>query len=95
MRANGSAAAHSGEMRELLKSRLSELEKQLLGKVAELEEEKSQLYNETAAHRQRTESTLNQLLERITELEKGTPQSRPASTNVPSTHIHTHAHALS
>ncbi|KAJ8344998.1 hypothetical protein SKAU_G00291910 [Synaphobranchus kaupii] len=69
---NASTAAHSSEMRELLKSRLSELEKQLLGKVSELEEEKSQLYNETAAHRHRTESTLNQLLERITELEKGT-----------------------
>ncbi|KAG5832181.1 neuronal pentraxin-2a isoform X1 [Anguilla rostrata] len=71
IRTNGSAAAPSGEMRDLLKGRLSELEKQLLGKVAELEEEKSQLYNETTAHRQRTENTLNQLLERITELERG------------------------
>ncbi|KAJ8253914.1 hypothetical protein COCON_G00205260 [Conger conger] len=71
IRVNGSAAGQSSEMREVLKSRLSELEKQLLGKVAELEEEKSQLYNETTAHRQRTETTLNQLLERITELEKG------------------------
>lgn len=58
------------ELRELLRQRLGALETQLLRKVAELEEEKSQLYNETAAHRQRTESTLNSLLERITELEK-------------------------
>ncbi|XP_035471325.2 neuronal pentraxin-2-like isoform X2 [Scophthalmus maximus] len=57
------------ELRELLRQRLGALETQLLRKVAELEEEKSQLYNETAAHRQRTESALNSLLERITELE--------------------------
>uniref|UniRef100_A0A8D3AT38 Neuronal pentraxin 2a n=1 Tax=Scophthalmus maximus TaxID=52904 RepID=A0A8D3AT38_SCOMX len=56
-------------LRELLRQRLGALETQLLRKVAELEEEKSQLYNETAAHRQRTESALNSLLERITELE--------------------------
>lgn len=58
------------ELRELLRQRLGALETQLLRKVSELEEEKSQLYNETAAHRQRTESALNSLLERITELEK-------------------------
>uniref|UniRef100_A0A3Q3BC74 Neuronal pentraxin 2a n=1 Tax=Kryptolebias marmoratus TaxID=37003 RepID=A0A3Q3BC74_KRYMA len=57
-------------LRELLRQRLGALETQLLRKVAELEEEKSQLYNETAAHRQRTESALNSLMERITELEK-------------------------
>uniref|UniRef100_A0A665W163 Neuronal pentraxin 2a n=1 Tax=Echeneis naucrates TaxID=173247 RepID=A0A665W163_ECHNA len=57
-------------LRDLLRQRLGALETQLLQKVAELEEEKSQLYNETAAHRQRTESALNSLLERITELEK-------------------------
>lgn len=61
------------ELRELLRQRLGALESQLLRKVAELEEERSQLYNETAAHRQRTESTLNSLLERITELEKSKP----------------------
>lgn len=58
------------ELRELLRQRLGALETQLLRKVAELEEEKSQLYNETAAHRQRTETALNSLMERITELEK-------------------------
>ncbi|CAB1342377.1 unnamed protein product [Coregonus sp. 'balchen'] len=81
LRANTSVAAAAGvggnavgplpaELRELLKHRLGALEGQLLRKVAELEEEKSQLYNETAAHRQRTESTLTSLLERITELER-------------------------
>uniref|UniRef100_A0A8C3ARH6 Neuronal pentraxin 2a n=1 Tax=Cyclopterus lumpus TaxID=8103 RepID=A0A8C3ARH6_CYCLU len=60
-------AAH---LRELLRQRLGLLESQLLRKVDDLEQEKSQLYNETAAHRQRTESALNSLLERITELEK-------------------------
>ncbi|KPP72362.1 neuronal pentraxin-2-like, partial [Scleropages formosus] len=58
------------ELRDLLQRRLEDLENQLLKKVTELEEEKTQLYNETAAHRHRTESTLNSLLERITELEK-------------------------
>ncbi|XP_061605896.1 neuronal pentraxin-2a isoform X1 [Phyllopteryx taeniolatus] len=57
-------------LRELLGRRLGLLETQLLRKVAELEEEKSQLYNDTAAHRRRTENALNSLLERITELEK-------------------------
>ncbi|KAG7459434.1 hypothetical protein MATL_G00210590 [Megalops atlanticus] len=70
-RTNASGSRMSNELRDLLKSRLADLEKQLLSKVAELEEEKSQLYNETAAHRSRTENTLNQLLDRITELEKG------------------------
>ncbi|XP_066498544.1 neuronal pentraxin-2a [Hoplias malabaricus] len=70
LRANVSGAAFPNELRDLLKRRLGDLESQLLRRVAELEEEKSQLYNETAAHRQRTESTLNSLLERITELER-------------------------
>ncbi|KAG7260655.1 hypothetical protein CRUP_002575 [Coryphaenoides rupestris] len=58
------------EMRDLLRQRLEVLEGQLLRKVSELEEEKSRLLNETADHRQRTESTLNALLERILELER-------------------------
>ncbi|TRY90263.1 hypothetical protein DNTS_005120, partial [Danionella cerebrum] len=67
---NSGGGAFSSELRDLLKRRLNDLEGQLLTRVAELEEEKSQLFNETAAHRQRTENTLNSLLERITELEK-------------------------
>lgn len=55
----------------MLQRRLGELERQLLRKVAELEDEKSLLHNETSAHRQKTENTLNALLQRVTELERG------------------------
>ncbi|KAK2876585.1 hypothetical protein QQF64_004613 [Cirrhinus molitorella] len=71
MRANISGASFPNELRNLLQRRLEDLENQLLKKVNELEEEKSQLYNETVAHRQRTDSTLNSLMNRISELEKG------------------------
>lgn len=60
-----------GDFREVLQRRLGELERQLLRKVAELEDEKSLLHNETSAHRQKTESALNALLQRVTELERG------------------------
>ncbi|XP_015215559.1 neuronal pentraxin-2a isoform X1 [Lepisosteus oculatus] len=71
MRVNVSGASFPNELRDLLQRRLGDLENQLLSKVAELEDEKSLLYNETAAHRQRTESTLKSLIGRIDELEKG------------------------
>lgn len=66
-----STAALPGDFREVLQRRLGELERQLLRKVAELEDEKSLLHNETSAHRQKTESTLNALLQRVSELERG------------------------
>uniref|UniRef100_A0A2K6U0I6 Neuronal pentraxin 2 n=1 Tax=Saimiri boliviensis boliviensis TaxID=39432 RepID=A0A2K6U0I6_SAIBB len=71
LRANVSNAGLPGDFREVLQRRLGELERQLLRKVAELEDEKSLLHNETSAHRQKTESTLNALLQRVTELERG------------------------
>lgn len=71
MRANMTGAAFPSELRDLLQRRLGELEKQLLKKVSNLEEEKSMLTNATAAYRMKTESTLNALVERISELEKG------------------------
>ncbi|KAM4526426.1 neuronal pentraxin-2b isoform 1-T1 [Fundulus diaphanus] len=71
MRANLSGASFPSELRDLLQRRLGELEKQLLKKVSSLEQEKSQLSNATAAYRLKTESTLNALVERISELEKG------------------------
>lgn len=71
MRANISGASFPSELRDLLQRRLGELEKQLLKKVSSLEEEKSVLSNATAAYRLKTESTLNALVERINELEKG------------------------
>lgn len=64
-------ASFPSELRDLLQRRLGELEKQLLNKVSNLEEEKSMLTNATAAYRMKTESTLNALVERISELEKG------------------------
>ncbi|KAK3520366.1 hypothetical protein QTP70_024045 [Hemibagrus guttatus] len=70
LHANASGAPFPNELRDLLKRRLGDLESQLLRRVAELEEEKTQLYNETIAHRKHTENTLNSLLERITELER-------------------------
>uniref|UniRef100_A0A672PN31 Neuronal pentraxin-2-like n=1 Tax=Sinocyclocheilus grahami TaxID=75366 RepID=A0A672PN31_SINGR len=77
MRANISGASFPNELRNLLQRRLEDLENQLLVKVNELEEEKSQLYNETVAHRQRTDSTLNSLMNRISELEKGLHKKTP------------------
>uniref|UniRef100_A0A8C5NLG4 Neuronal pentraxin 2 n=1 Tax=Junco hyemalis TaxID=40217 RepID=A0A8C5NLG4_JUNHY len=71
LRANVSYAALPSDLREMLQRRLGDLERQLLSKVAELEDEKSLLHNETSAHRQKTESALNALLERVSELEKG------------------------
>ena len=55
----------------MLQLRLVDLEKQLLRKVNYLETEKTMLSNATAAYRMKTESTLNALVERISELEKG------------------------
>lgn len=72
LRANVSSGGLPGDFREVLQLRLGELEKQLLRKVAELEDEKSLLHNETSAHRQKTESALNALLQRVAELERGT-----------------------
>ncbi|XP_073647999.1 neuronal pentraxin-2 isoform X3 [Tursiops truncatus] len=71
LRVNVSSTALPGDFREVLQRRLGELERQLLSKVAELEDEKSLLHNETSAHRQKTESALNSLLQRVTELERG------------------------
>ncbi|XP_029312237.1 neuronal pentraxin-2b isoform X2 [Cottoperca gobio] len=71
LRANVSGASFPSELRDLLQRRLRELEKQLLKKVSNLEEEKSMLSNATAAYRLKTESTLSALVDRISELEKG------------------------
>ncbi|XP_044513373.1 neuronal pentraxin-2 [Gracilinanus agilis] len=71
LRVNVSYAVLPNDFREMLQRRLGELERQLLSKVAELEDEKSLLHNETSAHRQKTETALNALLERVSELERG------------------------
>uniref|UniRef100_UPI00398ED58D neuronal pentraxin-2-like n=1 Tax=Pristiophorus japonicus TaxID=55135 RepID=UPI00398ED58D len=69
-RANPSNQAIPSDLREQLQRKLGDLESQLLNKVSELEDEKFVLLNETAAHRYKTESALNALHERVTELEK-------------------------
>ncbi|XP_038619788.1 neuronal pentraxin-2 [Tachyglossus aculeatus] len=71
LRVNVSYSVLPNDFREMLQRRLGELERQLLTKVAELEDEKSLLHNETSAHRQKTETALNALLERVSELERG------------------------
>lgn len=71
MRANISGASFPNDLRNLLQRRLEDLENQLLKKVNELKAEKSQLYNETVAHHQRTDNALNLLTNRISELENG------------------------
>lgn len=71
MRVSLSGPPFPSELRDLLQHRLGDLESQLLSKVSEMEEEKSQLYNETSVHRQQTENTLNTLINRISDLEKG------------------------
>ena len=71
MRANSSGTPFPSELRDMLQLRLVDLEKQLLRKVNYLETEKTMLSNATAAYRMKTESTLNALVERISELEKG------------------------
>lgn len=86
MRANVSGTSFPSELRDLLQRRLGELEKQLLKKVSTLEEEKSQLSNATAAYRLKTESTLNALVERISELEKGTGNQEGSSSSTCRTH---------
>ncbi|XP_048848345.1 neuronal pentraxin-2-like isoform X2 [Brienomyrus brachyistius] len=80
VRMNTSGVSVPNDLRELLKQRLGDLEKQLLTKVATLEQDKTQLYNETAAHRHRTEAALNSLLERITELERALTQVAPSDS---------------
>uniref|UniRef100_A0A4W3HSG3 Neuronal pentraxin IIb n=1 Tax=Callorhinchus milii TaxID=7868 RepID=A0A4W3HSG3_CALMI len=71
-RPNLSNVVFPTDLREQLQRKLGELESQLMNKVLELEDDKFTLQNESASHRFRTESALNALHERVTELEKGT-----------------------
>ncbi|KAM9304929.1 neuronal pentraxin-2 [Gastrophryne carolinensis] len=77
LRSNVSYSALPSDLREMLQRRLGDLEQQLQNKVAELEDEKSVLHNESAAHRHKTESALSALLERVNELEKGSAFKSP------------------
>lgn len=59
-------------MKDLLQSRIDDLEKQVLSRVNSIEEGKLGMRNETE-QRGRVESTLTSLHQRITDLEKGSP----------------------
>lgn len=69
-RSNKSAQANS--LKDLLQSRIDDLEKQVLSRVNSIEEGKLGMRNETE-QRGRVESTLTSLHQRITDLEKGSP----------------------
>lgn len=60
----------ANSLKDLLQSRIDDLEKQVLSRVNSIEEGKPGLRNETE-QRGRVESTLTSLHQRITDLEKG------------------------
>lgn len=67
-RSNNSVQANS--LKDLLQTKIDDLEKQVLSRVNSIEEGKPGLRNETE-QRGRVESTLTSLHQRITDLEKG------------------------
>lgn len=73
-RSNNSVQANS--LKDLLQSRIDELEKQVLSRVNSIEENRHGLRNETE-QRGRVESTLTSLHQRISDLEKGQRENRP------------------
>ncbi|XP_075999298.1 neuronal pentraxin 1 like [Genypterus blacodes] len=73
-RSNSTVQANS--LKDLLQSKIDDLEKQVLSRVNSIEEGKPGLRNETE-QRGRVESTLTSLHHRITDLEKGQRESRP------------------
>ncbi|KAF0032534.1 hypothetical protein F2P81_014824 [Scophthalmus maximus] len=73
-RSNNSVQANS--LKDLLQSKIDDLEKQVLSRVNSIEESKPGLRNETE-QRGRVESTLTSLHQRITDLEKGQRENRP------------------
>lgn len=68
----------ANSLKDLLQSKIDDLEKQVLSRVNSIEEGKPGLRNETE-QRGRVESTLTSLHQRITDLEKGA-QRRKEST---------------
>ncbi|KAJ8357600.1 hypothetical protein SKAU_G00203940 [Synaphobranchus kaupii] len=73
-RNNNSAQANS--LKDLLKKKIDDLEKQVLSRVNSLEESEAGLRNETE-QRGKVETTLTSLHHRISDLEKGQKDNRP------------------
>lgn len=65
----------ANSLKDLLQSKIDDLEKQVLSRVNSIEEGKPGLRNETE-QRGRVESTLTSLHQRITDLEKGSKVKR-------------------
>ncbi|MBN3278862.1 NPTX1 protein, partial [Polyodon spathula] len=74
-RNNNSAQANN--LKDLLQNKIEDLEKQVLSRVNGMEESKPGLKNETE-QRVKVESTLTSLHHRISDLEKGQKENRPA-----------------
>ncbi|XP_075436157.1 neuronal pentraxin-1 [Ascaphus truei] len=73
----GNSSAQTNSLKDLLQNKIDDLEKQVLSRVNNLEEGKLNPKNETE-QRGKIESTLTSLHQRITDLEKGQKESRPA-----------------
>lgn len=71
----------ANSLKDLLQSKIDDLEKQVLSRVNSIEEGKPGLRNETE-QRGRVESTLTSLHQRITDLEKGAQRRKESSREV-------------
>ncbi|XP_053552271.1 neuronal pentraxin-1 [Bombina bombina] len=73
----GNSSAQASSLKDILQNKIDDLEKQVLSRVNVLEEGKISIKNETE-QRGKIESTLTSLHQRISDLEKGQKESRPA-----------------
>lgn len=71
----------ANSLKDLLQSKIDDLEKQVLSRVNSIEEGKPGLRNETE-QRGRVESTLTSLHQRITDLEKGAQRRKESTRKV-------------
>ncbi|KAG7251028.1 hypothetical protein CRUP_008697, partial [Coryphaenoides rupestris] len=74
-RGNGSVQATS--LKDLLQTKIEELERQVLSRVNSVEEAGPSLLRNQTAQRGRVETTLTSMHQRITDLEKGQRENRP------------------
>ncbi|MCJ8739409.1 hypothetical protein PDJAM_G00046880 [Pangasius djambal] len=74
-RSNGSAPANS--LKDLLQSKIDDLERQVLARVNAVEEEGRPAARNESAQRGQVEATLTSLHQRLSDLEKGQKEARP------------------